>query len=114
MVVGYEQPMFSLPYRFGGTPDLWCEIGPILWLPDVKCTAATVPTTSIQTAAYQRLVQELTGRKARRAELRLLDNGQYRFNPYPQAEDAADMGTFTACLNLHNWRAKHHGNSRAD
>jgi len=112
-VEGAEQPLYSRTFMYAGTPDLWGSIGADLWLPDIKATSLILPHVSIQTAGYQRLLQELTGRKARRAALQLKDDGTYRFNPYPQAEDAADMGTFTAALNIHQWRQKH-GRSRTD
>lgn len=106
-VLGFERPMYSLPFRYGGTPDLWGEIGADLWLPDIKCTAAIDPANAIQTAAYRRLLEEFAGHKARRATLQLRQDGTYRFQPYPQAEDAADMQTFQALLHILTWRQKH-------
>lgn len=106
-VLGTETAMYSIPFRYAGTPDLWGEIGAELWLPDIKCTAVTPPWTAIQTAAYRRLLEEYTGHKARRGALQLRGDGTYRFTPYPAADDARDMATFNACRLVWDWRKNH-------
>lgn len=104
-VLGAETPMHSLVFKYAGTPDLWGEIGTELWLPDIKAVAAVPPWVAIQTAAYQRLLTEYVGRKARRAALQLKNDGTYRFTPYVRAEDAKDFSVFNSCLTIFNWRA---------
>lgn len=110
-VLGSEQPMYSLPYQYAGTADLWGEITGDLWLPDIKCTAVIPPWTAIQTSGYQRLLSEHIGRKARRGALQLKKDGTYRFDPYTPADDAKDFSIFNACLSIFNWRQHNNVNN---
>lgn len=108
-VRGFEQPMGSNIYQYGGTPDLWGEMGGHPWLPDIKATAVIAPSVAVQTAAYRQLLTENSApsAKPRRAALHLRKDGTYRFIPYEARADSEDMQTFQSLLRIAHWRMKH-------
>ena len=53
-----EAQMVSEKFKFGGTIDLYCQIGKKLWLVDLKTSKAIYPEMITQLSAYTQLLKE--------------------------------------------------------
>lgn len=102
-----EHRMVSKKYGFNGTPDRWHTQKGILV--DIKSSTVMYQSTSIQTMAYQMLVEENFGIKiTKRLGVQLLGiatpGGKfYRIEPYTEKSDKA---VFLSCLNIFNWKKR--------
>jgi hypothetical protein len=105
-----ELRMYSKKYKFAGTLDKqgpfeWCgkELESII---DLKCVWSMYPSTGPQTEGYKILFEENHDIKIKgRFGLQLKPTGHYEIFPF---KDLTDKTTFLSCLQLHNWRNKHH------
>lgn len=58
-----EYPMYSVKFRYAGTPDLVCEMGKDIYLLDWKTSTADTAHWGIQLSAYEKLIKEVLGVK---------------------------------------------------
>ena len=110
---GHEQPMCSRIYNYAGTPDFWGTMNDGNLLVDIKPNSL-LKWYPIQLSGYQQLIRENVGMKTRRATLRLMDDGNYKFLPYQRNDDAVDFSVFNSCLQLLNWRIRNECYKRND
>lgn len=105
---GIEETLYSKHYGYAGTPDrrgkLEAYSGDDLWVPDIKTSLQLYrKPCGAQTAAYRMLLAESIGPEwalARRAVVRLLPDGTYRFD---ELTDPMDWTAFASLLNLLTW-----------
>lgn len=95
-IVESQVPRIHETYRFAGTPDRVVRLEGALAIIDIKCTAAVMPETSVQLAAYAML----TG-ATRRFALQLRPDGTYRF---PEYHDPNDLRVFLGALSVVHWK----------
>jgi len=103
-LIEIEKPVYSVRYRFAGTPD---RIGAFdgLTLVDIKSTAALSPATALQTAGYEIAHNEFSADKIKkRMTVLLTANGEYKLEPH---KDKNDINVFLAALSVFNWRNNH-------
>lgn len=100
-----ERHLISKKWGFQGTPDRYPVIGGKVTIIDLKSSTSMYPSTAIQTAAYQILVEENTGLIVKqRWGVQLNDKGTYKIEPYTSA---TDKSVFLSALNVFNWKARH-------
>ena len=106
-----ETKGYSELYGFAGTVDREAILEKVSptdpWIIDIKTSAAFGKTWGAQTAAYKQIATERDSRMAmaRRATVRLLENGTYKFDEF---KDRADWRVFSAMLTINNWSKQYH------
>jgi hypothetical protein len=96
-----EKPVYSLRYRFAGTPD---RIGALnkLAIVDIKSTLELSPATALQTGGYEIAYNEFHKEPIKeRIAVLLTANGKYKIEPY---KDKNDINVFLAALSVYNWK----------
>lgn len=101
-----EQPFYSEAIEVATTPDccgLLEAISPIQqWIVEIKTSATPHRVWGMQTAAQRHIVAETDPMfaLARRASVRLFDDGTYKFDEW---KNPMDMKAFIGLLNLLQW-----------
>jgi hypothetical protein len=86
-IIANEMMVHSHIYQFCGTLDRVLEINGLLVLIDLK-SGNMYPSTALQTAAYVKAYEEMTGKKiSYRRGIQLKENGNYKPVPYKQKTD---------------------------
>ena len=97
-----EQPMVSDTLRYGGTPDLYCEMDGMLTLLDFKTGKALYPENMYQLAAYRNLLMDYGNRVDQCIALRIGRDDSEGF----EMKMGKDMDTafriFQNCLELYH------------
>ncbi len=107
LVRDIESRVYSKTYGYAGTLDRVGVLNGKLVIIDIKTPTVVNPSTGPQTAAYQHAVEEMNKEKIKgRYALQLKGDGTYRLIPYA---DKNDFNVFLGCLNVINFRRKHHG-----
>ncbi|MFA6142477.1 MAG: hypothetical protein WC738_04190 [Candidatus Omnitrophota bacterium] len=96
-----ERQLISIKWGFKGTPDRWPIVQGKRTLIDLKSSTAMYPSTSIQTAAYQILLEENGIKVQQRWGIQLNDKGIYKIIPYTKLSDRT---VFLSALNLWKWK----------
>jgi len=97
-----EKSFISKKWGFRGTPDRIVLIDKKTILVDIKTSTGMYPSTSVQTAAYQILVEENTGLRIKeRWGIQLNEQGEYKITPYTKISDRT---VFLSALNLYKWK----------
>ena len=101
-----EQRVYSTAYQYAGTLDRIGILNNELILLDIKARATDTPETALQTAAYAKAWEEMTGANLmhRRYSVRLTQDGNYRLVPHA---GLTDFTVFLSCLTLYHWRISH-------
>ena len=105
-----ETKGYSPLYGFAGTVDREATLEKVSadpWIIDIKTSAAVGKTWGPQTAAYKQIATERDPRMAmaRRATVRLLENGTYKFDEF---KDRNDWRVFSAMLTINHWSKTNH------
>lgn len=105
---GIEEVRYSELYGFAGTLDrrgTLEKMGSDKWIIDVKSSVAKSDLWGLQLAAYKQLVMEQHRDWAlcRRASVRLLENGTYKFDEFT---GRGDWKVFAAMLTLNQWKVQ--------
>lgn len=95
-----ENPMGSVKYRFGCTPDRVLIVRDKIWVLDIKTTSSILPSIAIQTAAQAICIKENYKKVHKRVAIQLTENN-YKLFPFDKPSDEA---TFLACLRVFNWK----------
>lgn len=98
-----EKQFISEKYGFKGTPDRWPIIRNKRTLIDLKSSDTMYPSTEIQTAGYQILLEENGIKIHQRWGVQLRENGTYKIEPY---KEILDRSIFLSALNLYNWKKR--------
>lgn len=106
-----EERVFSRAYRYAGTLDrtgIFTRLKRVkpseACLVDVKCTAAIMPASGPQTAAYQRALAECQSiYTKRRYVVQLRPDGTYRLHEH---SDPTDLAVFLSALTVYAWRQR--------
>ena len=97
-----EQPVYSLRWKFKGTPDRWpIYINNKLILLDIKSTTTIMPSVAIQMAAYQIAWEEMTKQRIKERWCIQLTPDGYKIEPY---KNESDKSVFLAALTVYNFR----------
>lgn len=102
-----EEMGYSARLDYAGTLDRRGRLEKVtphsLWLIDIKTSASPSRVWGLQLAAYRNIIAERDPAWAlcRRATVRLLADGTYRFDEF---RDPRDWGAFQSLLNLLSWR----------
>lgn len=103
-----EEPLFSVKWRFGGTPDRVWKVGEETWLVDIKTGSANA--AEIQLALYDILVQEsrpAIGKISKRVILNLTNNGKYKITTIPPGQYSSDERVGLSAVTVWWWRRLH-------
>lgn len=101
MPLEIEKPVYSVKYRFAGTPD---RVGMFnkLTIVDIKTTDVLSSSTALQTSAYELAYNELNENKVKeRIAVLLKPDGTYKIEPY---KDRNNINVFLAALSVYNWK----------
>jgi hypothetical protein len=112
---GIETRHYSAMHGFAGTIDRDGKLEKFSagwpWIIDVKSSESTSPVWGMQLAAYRQLLAEtypvqggVSFAIARRGTVRLLANGEYRFDEW---KEPTDWPTFAAIVTLYNWKKRY-------
>lgn len=106
-----EALVYSAKYGYAGTLDLEGDLHRKAAIIDTKTTRQLMPSTGPQTAAYEAAFKEQhqSRRNYQRYALLLKPDGTYRLEP---CTNPADFRAFLACLTVHNFKRKHHVDTR--
>lgn len=101
---------YSQAFGVAGTVDrrgALEKMGAGQWIIDIKSSVALGKTWGLQTAAYKQIAIEETPSwaMARRATVRLLPDGTYKFDEF---KDRNDWNVFAAMLTLNHWSKQNH------
>lgn len=96
-----EQPLVSELYKFGGTPDLLANVDGVPTLVDFKTGKALYPESSIQVAAYQKLLEEHEFYSDEVMILRIGRTDDEGFEVKPVKSLEANFVLFTHCLAIY-------------
>ena len=79
-----EKFVYSTRHGYAGSADYVCEIDGELWIIDFKTSKSLHDAMGLQLAAYRQAYQEMTGRRARTAILKLTTKTQkgWQFKEY--------------------------------
>lgn len=105
-----ETQGYSKRYGYAGTVDRRGKLerftGPTLWTIDVKTSESASRSWGLQTAAYRQIAveEDMQWALSRRACVRLLADGTYRFDEFTSPKD---WPAFAAILTFLDW--KNHG-----
>lgn len=79
-----ERFVYSTRHGYAGSADYVCEIDGELWIIDFKTSKSLHDAMGLQLAAYRQAYQEMTGRRARTAILKLTTKTQkgWQFKEY--------------------------------
>lgn len=79
-----EKFVYSTRHGYAGSADFVCEIDGELWIIDFKTSKSLHDAMGLQLAAYRQAYQEMTGRRARTAILKLTTKTQkgWQFKEY--------------------------------
>lgn len=105
-----ETQGYSEAFRFAGTVDrrgVLEKMGADRWVIDIKSSVALGKTWGLQTAAYRQIAIEAdpSWAMARRATVRLLPDGTYKFD---ECKSRGDWNVFAAMLTIHHWSKENH------
>lgn len=83
-LIATEQFVYSTRHGYAGSADFVCEIDGELWIIDFKTSKSLHDAMGLQLAAYRQAYQEMTGRRARTAILKLTTKTQkgWQFKEY--------------------------------
>ena len=96
-----EKQFTSSKWGFKGTPDRWPVIGRRRTLVDIKSSTSMQPSTRIQTAAYEILLEENGIKIVQRWCVQLNEKGTYKVEPYTKTSDRT---VFLAALTVFNFK----------
>lgn len=93
----------SPKYKFAGTADIICLIDEVLWLIDIKTSAAHQHAHGLQLKAYQQAYYEMFGVRPRMAVLKLTDKTKkgWQWKEYNEP-----FKPFLALLSYHKWTVR--------
>jgi len=101
---GWELHLWHPVLDYTGTPDVWGDVGPEIWVMDYK--SGVVPRgTGVQLAAYKSLliVNDLIPKDKiiRRVGIQLKSDGDYKLTPF---NDPVDENIWQMIISINNWR----------
>jgi hypothetical protein len=96
-----ERQFTSTKWHFKGTPDRWPVIARKRTLIDIKSSTSMQPSTRIQTAAYEILLEENGIKVIQRWCVQLNEKGTYKIEPYTKTSDRT---VFLAALTVFNFK----------
>ena len=102
-----EVPLVSDTFKYGGTPDLYCELDGELTLLDFKTSKALYPEVMYQMAGYRNLIQDMVFNKIYRhcvdqcIALRIGRDESEGFEVKPGLNMDAAFGIFQSLLELY-------------
>lgn len=87
-IIANEMMVHSHKYQYCGTLDRILEIKRLLVLADIKSGVPAKPGTALQTIAYLKAYEEMTGKKiSYRRAIQLKKNGEPKPHPYKNKTD---------------------------
>lgn len=106
-----EALVYSAKYGYAGTLDLEGDLHHKAAIIDTKTTRQLMASAGPQTAAYEAAFKEQhqSRRNYQRYALLLKQDSTYRLEP---CTAAGDFRVFLACLTVHNFKRKHHVDTR--
>ena len=100
-----ERPAYHEFWKYAGTVDRIGTMNNSMVLIDIK-TGPVATWVRLQTAAYAHLHESMGLLPRYGLELRNSPFGQMRYKLTGPWLDPGDMGTFTSCLAVHNWKQR--------
>lgn len=103
--VATELFVYSTRHGYAGSADFVCEIDGELWIIDFKTSKSLHDAMGLQLAAYRQAYQEMTGRRARTAILKLTTKTQkgWQFKEYNEP-----IKPFLGLKAFFDWEIKKH------
>lgn len=96
-----EERLYSKEWWVGGTCDFLCEIDGALWLGDIKTSSGIYPEHFFQTAAYQKMYEEMGLHKNFAGNLIVLLRKDGTFEEKRSVSNADNLLAFQSALNLY-------------
>jgi len=96
-----EVPLVSDTLKYGGTPDLYCNLDGVWTLLDFKTSKALYPEVMYQLAAYRNLIQDCGHRVDQCIALRIGREESEGFEVKPGLNMDAAFGIFQSLLELY-------------
>lgn len=96
-----EERIYSKEWFVGGTCDFLCEIDGALWLGDIKTSSGIYPEHFFQTAAYQKMYEEMGLHLNFAGNVILLLRKDGTFEEKRSVSNADNLLAFQSALNLY-------------
>ncbi len=100
-IISSERRVFSLQYYFAGTCDLVAKVDGVMVVGDIKTSSGIYPEMRLQTAAYQRAIEEEDGTKFPERLIIRFDKKDGNFEAKTFKNFDLDFAGFLAALNLY-------------